>query len=81
MENITLPRMRTIPQTVRELKELDKDTAMNEHCLRKLIADGTLPHVRSGRKIFVCLDTVFEYMAHPENLIKTDYTGLRKIKE
>lgn len=81
MENITLPRMRTIPQTVKEIKELDKNTAMNEHCLRKLVANGTIPHVRSGRKIFVCLDTVFEYISNPKEKQTLPFIGLKKVKE
>ena len=57
-----LPRMRTIPQAVEELKKQDKDTAITVHYLRSLVKRGHIPSVNTGRKILINLDTIGEYI-------------------
>lgn len=62
---MALPRMRTIPQTVRELKQEDENTAITEHSLRRLVKCGVIPCVTTGRKVLICLDTVMDYLGKP----------------
>lgn len=62
---MALPRMRTIPQTVRELKNEDENTAITEHSLRRLVKCGVIPCVTTGRKVLICLDTVKDYLGRP----------------
>ena len=53
---MSLPRMRTLPQVIVELKKQDENTAFSEYYLRKLVRSGEIPHVNAGRKILLCLD-------------------------
>ena len=62
---MALPRMRTIPQTVQELKKEDENTAITEHSLRRLVKCGVIPCVTTGRKVLICLDTVMDYLGKP----------------
>ena len=57
------PRMRTIKQTIQELKAKDSETAFTESALRRAINSGAIPHLRAGNKILVNLDTVERYLS------------------
>ena len=57
------PRMRTIKQTIQELKAMDSETAFTETALRRAISSGAIPHLRAGNKILVNLDTVERYLS------------------
>jgi len=69
MQNSTtiqpLPRMRTIKEAAREIKELDEHTALTQWRIRELVLSGVLPAVRAGNKILLNLDTLFEYLSNP----------------
>ena len=83
MNNAMLPRMRTIPQAVKELKKADENTAINEHSLRKLVKSGVIPCVTTGRKVLICLDTIEEYLGRPQPMNIKPFVppGIRKIEE
>lgn len=57
------PRMRTIKQTIQELKAMDSETAFTETALRRAISSGAIPHLRAGNKILVNLDNVELYLS------------------
>lgn len=78
---MSLPRMRTIPQVIEELKKQDENTAFCEYYLRKLVRSGEIPHVNAGRKILLCLDTVSEYLRHPSEGENEPENRMRKINE
>ncbi len=59
-----LPRMRGIKQAIKELKQLDADTALTEHALRRLILSNKIPSVRCGAKYLVNMDVLTEYLYH-----------------
>lgn len=59
------PRMRTISETVCELRALDKNTAITPYFVRQLCIKGVLPTVKAGKKILVNLNDVLEYMNDP----------------
>ena len=65
MNNLKLPRMRTITEASEELKALDPHTAMTPYHIRRLCLDGILPTVKAGNKILLNLDTLIEYMNDP----------------
>ena len=65
MNNLKLPRMRTIAEASEELKALDPHTAMTPYHIRRLCLDGILPTVKAGKKILLNLDTLIEYMNDP----------------
>ena len=53
-------RIRSIRETAKYFKEMDPDTEVTEHTLRKMIAEGTIPAVKTGIKYLVNLDLVLE---------------------
>lgn len=75
------PRMRTIPQIVLELKKQDENTAISKHYLRRLVKSGQIPCVNAGRKILICLDTIYDYLQNPVEQVREIPQGIRKIAE
>lgn len=57
-----LPRMRGIKQAIDELKQLDSNTALTEHALRRLILSGDVPSVRCGTKYLINMDVLIDYL-------------------
>lgn len=78
---MSLPRMRTIPQVVQELKKQDENTAISEHYLRKLVKIGKMPHVNTGHKILICLDTISDYLQPSLEVQNEPVNGIKKIAE
>lgn len=53
-------RMRSIRDTARYFREMDPDTEITEYTLRQMIAEGTIPAVKTGVKFLINLDLVLE---------------------
>ena len=90
MAEITyLPRMRTLDECYRELKELDPNTAVSKYFVRRLALSGAIPTVKCGCKRLINLDGLIAYLNEPhrqrlpstEPLPDTSQTvnGIRKI--
>lgn len=85
MNNISLPRMRTIKEAAAELKAMDANTAITEHHIRQLALSGVLPRVQAGKKLLINLDLLIEYLSNPNaNKFKPGAaqslsSGIRKI--
>ena len=73
------PRMRTLDECYKELKEIDPNTAITKHFLRQLAIQNKVPCVMAGRKRLINLDKVIEYlnMSTPEKPLSS---GIRAIK-
>lgn len=56
------PRMRTAEGALAIIKEQDPDTAVTLRYIRRLITDGTIPHVPVGRKKLVNVDGLLAYL-------------------
>ena len=63
--NLKIPRMRTVPEAAKELKEMDAHTAVTEYHIRQLALSGVLPRVKAGRKMLINFDLLLEYLANP----------------
>lgn len=63
--NLKIPRMRTVPEAAKELKEMDEHTAVTEYHIRQLALSGVLPRVQAGRKLLINFDLLLEYLANP----------------
>ena len=61
MEN-KLPRMRTLDECAVMLRELDPDTAVSKHYVRRLALTGEIPTVMCGRKRLINFDKLIEYL-------------------
>ena len=51
-------KIRSIKQAAEYFRQLDPETQITEYTLRKLIADGTIPSIKTGNKNLVNLDQV-----------------------
>lgn len=83
MEQGTIPRMRTAPKIVAEIKALDPGSEVTEHYVRQLARDGKVPVVWAGNKALINLDDVLALMrmgtARPvEDAVPTG-GGIRRI--
>ncbi len=58
MEQLTIPRMRTAPKIVAEIKALDPGSEVTEHYIRQLVKNGVVPVSWAGNKALINLDDV-----------------------
>lgn len=58
MEQGAIPRMRTAPKIVAEIKAQDPGSEVTEHYVRQLVKDGKVPVVWAGNKALINLDDV-----------------------
>ena len=59
---MTLPRMRTITETIAEIKAIDEQPAVTPNCIRNLCKSGKVRCVFTGKKLLVDLDDLFKYL-------------------
>lgn len=60
MENI--PKMKTVQQCFRCIKQLDSESAITEWFIRSLCKDNKVKHFMSGNKILVNYDDLLKYL-------------------
>lgn len=63
---MTIPRMRTLTETMAEIKTLDPKTAVTPNCVRTLCKSGKIRCVFTGKKLLVDLDDLFKYFGSSE---------------
>lgn len=61
-ETKALPRMRTLPQAVKEMREADPGTYLNITALRRWVKAGLVPTVQPGKSPLVNMDTLERFM-------------------
>ena len=54
-------KARTIGSIVRELKEIDPNTAISESLLRKLVKENAIPHKQVGGRVYLTMEAVSKY--------------------
>lgn len=59
---IRIPRMRTAPKIVAEIKALDPGTEVTEYYIRQLVKAGAVPVVRAGNKALINLNDVLDLL-------------------
>lgn len=62
---MTVPRMRTLPEAMEELKAADPNTAYTLRALRAAVNKGEIPIVAVGNKRLINLDALFEMLSSP----------------
>ena len=65
MTNSTVPRMRTLPEAVREIKKIDENSALTLTALRRMVNNGEIPYISVASKRLICLDTLLERLQNP----------------
>lgn len=76
---MNVPRMRTLPEAIRELKKADPETAYTLRALRAAVNRGDVPVVMVGNKRLVNLDRLFEVLNMPSSEPKERHEGIRKL--
>lgn len=64
-------KIRSIKQTADYFRQLDPETQITEYTIRKLIADGTIPSIKTGNKHLVNLDQV-QSLFEPASIYATE---------
>lgn len=54
-------KMRTIDQCAAYVKSIDPESALTKTAIRRLVAAGEIPSVRSGRKYLIALENLDKY--------------------
>lgn len=57
-----MPRMRTIAEAANEIKLADPNTAITPYAVRQMVLNGTIPHIRIGKKRLVNMDVLERYL-------------------
>ena len=57
-----LPRMRTIEQCEKLIKQIDEGSAITEWFIRCLVRDNKVLHFNTGKKVLVNFDNLLEYL-------------------
>lgn len=59
---MTLPRMRTAPEAIKEIHELDPKSGLTLTALRRMMKTGEIPVTYINTKRLVNLDLLIEYL-------------------
>lgn len=65
-----MPRMRLLKQAHAEIVAADPDTALTKTALRRLVLSGVIPTVYSGRKRFINMDALLDYLDSSGGTVK-----------
>ncbi len=82
MEQNAIPRMRTAPKIVAEIKALDPETEVTEYYVRQLVKAGAVPVVWAGNKALINLNDVLDLLrvgAAPPQAEAPAVGGIRRI--
>ena len=63
-----IPRMRTLPEALKMLKELDSSTAITLRALRRMVNNGEIPVVMVGSKRLINFDKLLERLNVPAEM-------------
>lgn len=69
---MNIPRMRTIQELVKEIKQLDNDTQITVSAIRRLVRENKIKSVRIGNKTLINLDYCIDYLNNPVDFSGTD---------
>ena len=79
-----IPRMRTAPKIVAEIKALDPETEVTEYYVRQLVKAGAVPVVWAGNKALINLNDVLDLLrvGTPQPQVAASTVGgIRRIDE
>lgn len=57
------PKMRTIKQAIKEIKEYDSKTALTERGLRRLVDEEKIVSTLIGNKNLIDMDQLYDYLS------------------
>lgn len=56
LDMTNIPRMRTIPEAMRDIQKVDPNTALTVTALRRMVNNGEIPYVSVASKRLINLD-------------------------
>lgn len=71
-----LPKIRTLDEAIRELKESDPRTCVTRHFLWSSVRSGKLPSIKAGGKYLVNMDTLTAFLNNPPEV---EFSGIKRI--
>ncbi len=57
---MSLPRMRTVPEAMAEIKRADPNTALTLRALRRMVKNGEIPVIMNNTRRLINLDVLYE---------------------
>lgn len=57
-----MPRMRTIQEAAKELRQSDPNTALTPYAIRQMVLKGEIPCVQAGKKRLINMDILEAYL-------------------
>ena len=57
-----IPRMRTIPEAMRDIQKIDPNTALTVTALRRMVNNGKIPYVSVASKRLINLDILLSIL-------------------
>lgn len=57
------PKMRTIKEAIKEIKDYDSKTALTERGLRRLVKENKIPAVDIGNKALIDMENLYAYLS------------------
>ena len=57
------PKMRTIKQAIKEIKESDRKTALTERGLRRLVEEKKIVSILIGNRNLIDMDQLYDYLS------------------
>ena len=78
---MSLPRMRTVPEAMAEIKRADPETSLTLRALRRMVKNGEIPVMMNNTRRLINLDVLYERLngEHCETL-KTEERKIRSIR-
>lgn len=55
-----IPRMRTLPEAMWEIRRIDPNTALTITALRRMVNNHEIPYICVASKRLICLDVLIE---------------------
>lgn len=78
---MSIPRMRTIPEAMKEIQKADPNTALTLTALRRAVKQGKIPFVEVCSKKLLNMDDIYVFMSgskRAENSINP-YIEIRRL--
>ena len=78
---MTLPKMRTAPEAIKEIKELDPRSCLTLNAIRSMMRTGKIRVTYSGTKRLINLDLLIEhlYKDNTELASEPEYGKIRRL--
>ena len=71
-----MEKLRTISETINELKAYDPGCQLTDWALRQMVKEGKIPYVSVGKKALLSVEAVERYIDNQLNRGQTNQEGI-----